>query len=51
MKTVHIRDLGDIITGSTPTKKNPDNYGDFALWIKPTDMDENNKYTRETEEM
>ena len=51
MKTVYIRDLGDIITGSTPTKKNPDNYGDFALWIKPTDMDENNKYTRETEEM
>lgn len=51
MKTVHIGDLGKIITGSTPSKKNPDNYGDFALWIKPTDMDENNKYTRETEEM
>jgi Restriction endonuclease S subunits len=51
MKTVHIGDLGEIITGSTPSKKNPDNYGDFALWIKPTDMDENNKYTRETEEM
>lgn len=51
MKTVHISDLGEIITGSTPSKNNPDNYGDFALWIKPTDMDENNKYTRETEEM
>ena len=33
MKTVHIGDLGEIKTGSTPSKKNPDNYGDYALWI------------------
>ena len=51
MKTVHIGDLGDIITGSTPSKKNPDNYGDYALWIKPTDINPDEKYTTVVEEM
>lgn len=51
MKTVHISDLGDIKTGSTPSKKNPDNYGDYALWIKPTDINPDEKYTRVVEEM
>lgn len=51
MKTVHIGDLGDIKTGSTPSKKNPDNYGDYALWIKPTDINPDEKYTRVVEEM
>lgn len=51
MKTVHIGDLGDIKTGSTPSKKNPDNYGDYALWIKPTDINPEEKYTRVVEEM
>lgn len=51
MKTVHIGDLGDIITGSTPSKKDPDNYGDYALWIKPTDINPDEKYTTVVEEM
>lgn len=51
MKTVHIGDLGEIITGSTPSKKNPDNYGDYALWIKPTDINPDEKYTTVVEEM
>lgn len=51
MKTVHIGDLGEIITGSTPSKKNPDNYGDYALWIKPTDINPDEKYTTIVEEM
>lgn len=51
MKTVHIGDLGEIKTGSTPSKKNPDNYGDYALWIKPTDINPGEKYTRAVEEM
>lgn len=51
MKTVHIGDLGDVKTGGTPSKKNPDNYGDFALWIKPTDINPDEKYTRVVEEM
>lgn len=51
MKTVHIGDLGDIKTGSTPSKKNPDNYGDYALWIKPTDINPDEKYTTVVEEM
>lgn len=51
MKKVHIGDLGEIKTGSTPSKKNPDNYGDYALWIKPTDINPDEKYTRVVEEM
>ena len=51
MKTVHIGELGDIKTGSTPSKKNHDNYGDYALWIKPTDINPEEKYTRVVEEM
>ncbi len=51
MKTVRIKDLGRIVTGSTPSKKDPDNYGDYALWIKPTDIDPTEKYTRHVEEM
>lgn len=51
MRTVKIGDLGNIITGCTPSKKNPDNYGDYALWIKPTDINPDEKYTRFVEEM
>lgn len=51
MKTVHIGDLGGIKTGSTPSKKNLDNYGDYALWIKPTDINPDEKHTRVVEEM
>lgn len=51
LKTVTIGSLGNVVTGSTPPKKDKDNYGNYALWIKPTDINENEKYTRFTEEM
>lgn len=51
MKKVRLGDIGNIITGSTPSKKNPDNYGNYALWIKPTDINPEEKYTRVVEEM
>ena len=51
LKTVTIGSLGNVVTGSTPSKKDKNNYGDYALWIKPTDINENEKYTRFTEEM
>lgn len=51
MKTIRIGDLGEIRTGSTPSKKNPDYYGDYALWIKPTDINPEEKYTTVVEEM
>ena len=38
LKTVTIGSLGNVVTGSTPSKKDKDNYGDYALWITPTDI-------------
>lgn len=50
-KKVTIGDLGKVITGKTPPKSNKNYYGDFAVFIKPTDISESSKYTYETEEM
>ena len=50
-KTVTIGDLGTIITGKTPPTTNKNYYGDYAVFIKPTDISEQSKYTYETEEM
>lgn len=49
-KTVTIGSLGKIVTGKTPPKTNPNYYGDYAVWIKPTDISEESKYTRVTED-
>jgi len=51
MKTITIGDLGTIITGKTPPTTNKNYYGDYAVFIKPTDISEQSKYTYETEEM
>ncbi|MBE8950617.1 MAG: restriction endonuclease subunit S [Quinella sp. 3Q1] len=40
-----------IITGKTPPTTNKNYYGDYAVFIKPTDISEQSKYTYETEEM
>ena len=32
-------DIGDIITGGTPSKTNPDYYGDDYPFVKPADLD------------
>lgn len=50
-KTINIGDLGTIITGKTPPTTNKNYYGDYAVFIKPTDIFEQSKYTYETEEM
>ena len=50
-KTITICDLGTIITGKTPPTTNKNYYGDYAVFIKPTDISEQSKYTYETEEM
>ncbi len=50
-KTVTIGDLGTVITGKTPPTTNKNYYGDYAVFIKPTDISEQSKYTYETEEM
>lgn len=49
-KTVTIGSLGKIVTGKTPPKTNPNYYGDYAVWIKPTDISEESKFTRITED-
>ena len=35
---VKIGDLGKVITGNTPPKKDPNNYDGTYPFIKPTDM-------------
>ena len=50
-KTITIGDLGTIITGKTPPTNNKNYYGDYAVFIKPTDISEQCKFTYETEEM
>ena len=50
-KTITIGELGTIITGKTPPTTNKNYYGDYAVFIKPTDISEQSKYTYETEEM
>ena len=50
-KTVTIGDLGIVITGKTPPTTNKNYYGDYAVFIKPTDISEQSKFTYETEEM
>lgn len=50
MKTVTVGQLGKIITGNTPPRKQPDLYGKATIFIKPTDICENSKYTYSPEE-
>lgn len=50
-KTITIGDLGTIITGKTPPTTNKNYYGDYAVFIKPTDISEQCKFTYKTEEM
>lgn len=50
-KIVAIGDLGEVITGKTPPKSNKNYYGDYALFIKPTDISDDCKHTYVTEEM
>ena len=49
-KKIYIGDLGKVITGNTPPKKDPEFYGDDYKFIKPTDMNIDARYTPVTEE-
>jgi type I restriction enzyme S subunit len=43
-------DLGRVVTGDTPPKKNPEYYGSAYPFIKPTDMRVGERFTRAYEE-
>lgn len=47
---VEIGQLGKVITGDTPPKKNPEYYGSAYPFIKPTDMQVGQRYTYAYEE-
>lgn len=49
-ETIQIGDLGKVITGNTPPRKNPEYYGDYKLFIKPTDIEIDTRYTPEPKE-
>lgn len=36
---IELQEVGEIITGNTPPKKDPDNYGNDYPWVKPADLD------------
>ncbi|MDO8870543.1 MAG: restriction endonuclease subunit S [Methanobacteriaceae archaeon] len=38
-KNYTIKDIGSVVTGNTPPKKDPENYGGNLVWIKPPDLD------------
>lgn len=39
-----LKEIGEIITGNTPPKKDKDNYGDYVEWIKTNNINENSIY-------
>ena len=49
-ETVEIGQIGEVITGNTPPRKNPELYGDYIPFIKPTDMEIDRRYTPNPEE-
>lgn len=49
-KQITIGDLGQVVTGNTPPKKDPANYGGEYPFIKPTDMNIDRRHVTEWEE-
>lgn len=49
-KEVLIGDIGKVVTGNTPPKNDPLNYGGKYPFIKPTDMTKDQRYVFEYEE-
>ncbi|MCK6611367.1 MAG: restriction endonuclease subunit S [Bacteroidia bacterium] len=47
---VEIGQLGEVVTGNTPPRKNPELYGDFIPFIKPTDIEIDRRFTPHPEE-
>ena len=49
-KEIYIKDIGEVVTGNTPPRKNPELYGSHTIFIKPTDITKDKKYCYESEE-
>lgn len=49
-KKITISELGDVITGHTPPTSQRKYYGDYRLFVKPTDIDKKTRFTYITEE-
>jgi type I restriction enzyme S subunit len=43
-KSYVIKDIGRVVTGKTPSKDNPEDWGDYIDFITPTDFSEDRKY-------
>lgn len=50
LRRIKISDLGSIITGNTPPRKEPDFYGSAYPFIKPTDIEHDTRFTFSPEE-
>ncbi|BBC23618.1 restriction endonuclease subunit S [Pseudanabaena sp. ABRG5-3] len=48
-QTIKIKDLGKVITGTTPPTANQDYFGGKYLFIKPSDISEDQRYVFKTE--
>ncbi len=46
-----LREVGEIITGNTPSKSNSDNYGDEYPWVKPPDLSSDTPITGTAEHL
>jgi type I restriction enzyme S subunit len=49
-RQISISDIGRVVTGNTPPRKNPELYGNHTIFIKPTDISEETKFTYNPEE-
>lgn len=50
LKTMKVSDIGRVVTGNTPSRMQPELYGNHKLFIKPTDISEGEKYTYSPDE-
>ena len=48
-QTIKIKDLGKVVTGTTPPTANKDYFGGKYLFIKPSDISEDQRYVFKTE--
>ena len=46
-----VKDLGNVITGSTPPTADVSNYGSEYMFVSPADLSDNQKYVLSTEKM
>ncbi len=48
-KRVRIKEIGKVITGTTPSKNNPEHWGNEILFITPSDYKDYNKWSHNSE--